>query len=70
MVVETKNIKILIVDDMPLNIRIFPEILPSDDPEKLSEDIAKRIELISKIPLKRILPDIFLPDDGYKVCIT
>lgn len=61
---------ILVVDDEPVNIKIFMELLRSDYAIKVATDGEKALQIaFSDSPPDLILLDILMPGiDGYEVC--
>lgn len=61
--------KILIVDDMPANIKILGEVLRNDYDIRFARSGQKALELALSDPPDLILLDIMMPNmDGYEVC--
>ncbi|QTA82835.1 Signal transduction response regulator, receiver domain-containing protein [Desulfonema limicola] len=64
------KIKILIVDDMPINIQVLAGFLKSEYHVKIAVDGNKAIEMAnSENPPELILLDVIMPaPDGFEVC--
>lgn len=61
--------RILIVDDMPTNIKILGEMLRTDYEITVATTGPKALKIAEEQPLDLILLDIMMPDmDGYAVC--
>ncbi len=64
-----EKMEILIVDDIPSNIKILGETLKSEYKIRSAKDGAKALELIERRQPDMVLLDIMMPDlDGYEVC--
>lgn len=65
-----KKNKILVVDDMPINIQVLAGFLKSEYHVKIATDGNRAIEMAnSENPPELILLDIIMPDpDGFEVC--
>jgi signal transduction histidine kinase len=71
-VVETSFIpanKILVIDDMPVNIKLLVEVLKKEYEVTYSDNGKDGIELAEKTPPDLIVLDIMMPEmDGFEVC--
>jgi CheY-like chemotaxis protein len=67
---QIKRHTLLVVDDEPVNIKIFMEMLRSDYTIKVSTDGEKALQIAqSENPPDLILLDVMMPGmDGYEVC--
>jgi len=67
---NTEKYKILIVDDMPINLQVLSDFLKSDYHIKVATTGAKTIEIaLSPNPPDIILLDIIMPEmDGLEIC--
>jgi CheY-like chemotaxis protein len=61
--------KILIVDDVPGNIKILAEILKKNYKILTATSGKKALEIVSTLDIDLILLDVIMPEmDGYEVC--
>ncbi|MBF0383123.1 MAG: response regulator [Magnetococcales bacterium] len=66
-----KKPKILIVDDVPANVRVLAEILKSDYQVIMAKSGKTALNAVASHDIDLILLDIEMPDmDGYEVCST
>ena len=66
---EPAKSKILIVDDMPVNIKILGEALKKNYDVVIATNGEKALAIVAEDPPDLILLDIEMPQmDGYEVC--
>lgn len=67
---KPEKYKILIVDDMPINLQVLSDFLKSDYHIKVATTGAKTVEIaLSPNPPDIILLDIIMPEmDGFEIC--
>lgn len=67
---KSEKYRILIVDDMPINLQVLSDFLKSDYHIKVATTGAKTIEIaLSSSPPDIILLDIIMPEmDGFEIC--
>ncbi len=67
---KSEKYRILIVDDMPINLQVLSDFLKSDYHIKVATTGAKTIEIaLSPNPPDIILLDIIMPEmDGFEIC--
>jgi diguanylate cyclase (GGDEF)-like protein len=65
----TVRARVLVVDDLPLNIEILSEALERDYDVQFATSGSEALALIEKMPPDIILLDVMMPDmNGYEVC--